>query len=76
MLSPLLGSHGMLYAWSPRVGLDVTVFQALEDALWNELRAAVGDNRFQVHSSAKLWLHHGCGGNATARSCGVQIACR
>ena len=45
------GSHGMLYAWSPpRVGLDVTVLQALENILWDELKAAVGDTRFLVHS--------------------------
>jgi hypothetical protein len=45
-------SHGIIYAWSPpRVGLDVTVLQALENALWDELKAAVGDTRFLVHSA-------------------------
>jgi hypothetical protein len=42
----LQGSHGKVYAWSPpQVGLDVTILQALEDALWDELKAAVGDSR-------------------------------
>lgn len=34
----------MLYAWSPpQIGLDVTILQALEDALRDELNTAVGD---------------------------------
>jgi len=47
----LPGSHGVLYAWSPpRVGLDVTILQSLENDLWDELKAAVGDARFCVYS--------------------------
>lgn len=57
----LPGSHGVLYSWTPpRVGVDITVLRALEDDLWTELKAAVGDTMFRVHSrqssgSSTVW---------------------
>lgn len=32
------------------MGVDVTVLQALENDLWDEMNAAVGDTIFHVHS--------------------------
>ena len=38
----LPGSHGVISAWSPpRVGLDLTVLQDLENNLWDELYRAI-----------------------------------
>ncbi|KAJ8583012.1 hypothetical protein M405DRAFT_829631, partial [Rhizopogon salebrosus TDB-379] len=38
----LPGSHGIVYPWSPpRVGLDVSVLEILEERLWAELHTAV-----------------------------------
>ena len=47
----LPGSHGVLFSWTPpRVGVDVTILQALENDLWDEMNAAVEDNIFCDHS--------------------------
>ena len=47
----LPGSHGVLYSWTPpRVGVGTTVLRALEDDLWNELKAAVGVTMSRVQS--------------------------
>jgi hypothetical protein len=47
----LPGSHGVLLSWTPpRVGVDVTVLQALENDLWDEMNAAVEDIISRVQS--------------------------
>jgi hypothetical protein len=38
----LLGTHGVLHAWSPpTIGIDVSVLEALENDLWNELNSTL-----------------------------------
>ncbi|KAJ8597369.1 hypothetical protein M405DRAFT_507775 [Rhizopogon salebrosus TDB-379] len=40
------GSHGIIYPWSPpRVGLDASVLQKLEDRWWDELHRAIERSR-------------------------------
>lgn len=47
----LPGSHGVLFSWTPpRIGVDVSVLQALENKLWVEMNAAIEDNISRVHS--------------------------
>ncbi|KIJ93904.1 hypothetical protein K443DRAFT_12519 [Laccaria amethystina LaAM-08-1] len=47
----LPGSHGVLFSWTPPpVGVDVTVLEALENDLWDEMNAAVEENISRVHS--------------------------
>jgi len=50
----LPGSHGIIYPWSPRVGLDVEVLEVLEDALWRELLPAVKEQQLisSTHQSS------------------------
>jgi hypothetical protein len=45
----LPGSHGIVYPWSPpRVGLDVSVLEILEERLWAELHTAIEKYDFGV----------------------------
>ena len=47
----LPGSHGVLCSWTPpRMGIDITLLQALEDSLWKELEAAIGNTLSLVPS--------------------------
>ena len=55
----LPGSHGVISAWSPpRVGLDLTVLQDLENNLWDELYRAILYlfKLFSRHASRSLCL--------------------
>jgi hypothetical protein len=45
----LPGSHGIMYPWiPPRVGLDVSVLEILEERLWAELHKAIEKGGFGV----------------------------
>lgn len=42
------GSNGVIYPWSPRVGVNVKVLQRLEYALFQQLREAIDKGRLDL----------------------------
>lgn len=59
----LPGTHGILYAWDPPVGLDVPVLQKLEDRLWEELCQTVLDETKPLYSRLSSTASGGISGD-------------